>query len=357
MARSTPIIRDDVDAIVDELGTELAAALGGSDVLVTGGGGFLCSYLVDVLVTVNDRGLGLPIHVTALDNHSTGLPERLEHLAGRPDVTRLTHDVTQPYPPDRPAPDWVVHGASIASPVFYRRFPLETLDANVSGTRRVLEAAGATARGVLVLSTSEIYGDPDADNIPTPETYRGNVSCTGPRACYDESKRLAETLCFIAHQQWGTRVMAARPFNVFGPGQRLDDRRLMPDLLAAALEGRDLVLHSDGRATRALCYVSDAVRALLMVLLRGRAGEAYNIGNDEAERSVREIAETVGRAAGHETIRFVPSDDPAYLSDNPQRRCPDLTKLRHLGFVPRVTVEDAIARTLASYRAEVASCR
>src|SRR5581483_6000323 len=178
-------------------------------------------------------------------------------------------------------------------------YPLETIDVNVTGTRRLLDLARDTGcRAMLYLSTSEVYGDPDAASIPTPEEYRGLVSCTGPRACYDESKRLAEALCQIYARRYGVRVVTVRPFNVYGPGQRLDDGRIVPDLIGAALRRRPLVLFSDGRASRAFCYVSDAVRAIWLVLLGGAPGSVFNVGNDECEISIAALAEAVRRAAG-----------------------------------------------------------
>ena len=253
-------------------------ALAGDACLVTGAAGFLGSYLIDALAAYNDRGDAPPIRIIALDNHLTGIPARLAHLEGRPDVQFVSQDVRAPFTAG-PAPAWIIHAASVASPPFYRRFPLETLDANVGGTRAMLDLAReGGAKGVVVLSSSEIYGDPAPEAIPTPETYLGHVSCTGPRACYDESKRLAETLCWIYHQQHGLNVRTVRPFNVFGPGQRLDDGRILPDMMRAALAGKPLVLHSDGRATRAFCYVRDAVAGLFVVLVHGQAGEAYNMG-------------------------------------------------------------------------------
>jgi len=193
MSGISSIIRDDAALMVRQMGSALEP-LAGRTILVTGAAGFLCSFFVDVLVAANDA-LSSPCRVIALDNFQSSLPERIAHLQTRSDVTCVTHDIRQPFTPDGPV-DYILHSASIASPVFYRRFPLETIDANVTGTRLMLDLGRAkAARSVVVMSTSEIYGDPDAAHIPTEESYNGNVSCTGPRACYDESKRLAETLC------------------------------------------------------------------------------------------------------------------------------------------------------------------
>src|SRR5579883_992791 len=236
------IVAADVQTILDDVGTAMDS-LRGTTLLVTGGSGFLCSYFVETIAALNARREGPPCRLIVVDNLRTGIASRLAHLADRADIQFVQQDVSAALDLGETV-DWIIHGASIASPTFYRRYPLETIDANVTGTRRLLDLARNGARGVLYLSTSEVYGDPDPACIPTPEDYRGNVSCTGPRACYDESKRLAETLCVTYHQLYGVPVKIARPFNVYGPRQRLDDRRIIPDLMACALRRQPLVLFS-----------------------------------------------------------------------------------------------------------------
>ncbi len=351
LARVTPVIREDADQIVREMAGALLG-LASTTLVVTGAGGFLCSYLVDVVAALNDSGRQAPCRIIAVDNFRSGVPERAEHWRGRPDVRLVAHDVCRPLELDEPV-DWIVHGASIASPSFYRRFPLETIDVNVNGTRHMLELARRGARGMLHLSSSEVYGDPEPAAVPIAEEYRGNVSCTGPRACYDESKRLGETLCATYFRLYGTPVKIVRPFNVYGPGQRLDDRRVVPDLVAAALRREPLVLHSDGRATRAFCYVRDAVAGMLHVLLSDAGGECFNVGNDREEVSIRRLAELVREVAGPPPLPIVhrASADPDYLADNPQRRRPDLTKMRsRFPWRPRVGLVEGLGRTLRSYR-------
>ncbi|MBI4571564.1 MAG: NAD-dependent epimerase/dehydratase family protein [Chloroflexi bacterium] len=354
MARVSDVIVEDACSLAAELRHRLQP-LAGRTFLVTGAAGFLCSYVLDAVVAANDAGLDPPCRLIALDNFLSGVADRVEHLSRRKDVRLVRHDITRPFEPGDPV-HWILHGASIASPTFYRRYPLETIDANVLGTRHLLELARRGTSGMVMLSTSEVYGDPDPACVPTSEDYNGNVSCTGPRAPYDESKRLAETLCATYHRLYGIPVRTVRPFNVYGPGQRLDDRRILPDLMAAALERKAIVLHSDGRATRSFCYVKDAVRALLVVLLEGANGQAYNIGNDEEEVCIADLAQHVRELAGPPWLAVVHemSQDRHYLTDNPQRRRPDLTRLRTL--IPDmrcVKLRQGLERTLRSYRAEV----
>jgi dTDP-glucose 4,6-dehydratase/UDP-glucuronate decarboxylase len=218
-------------------------------------------------------------------------------------------------------------------------------------------AVAKKSRGVIVMSSSEIYGDPDPVFIPTSEDYRGNVACIGPRACYDESKRMSETLSWTYHRVHGLSVKLIRPFNVYGPGFRLDDQRVLPDLFNAVLERKPIVMLSDGRPSRSFCYVTDAVRGILTVLINGEAGQAYNVGNDEAEVSMADLAQRVSVVAAQlmggaaSPVVFQTSDDADYLTDNPQRRCPDLKKLRNVGgWMPTVPLECGLKRTLTYYR-------
>ena len=194
------------------------------------------------------------IAVTVLDSFVRGVPVGSSRLAGD-GLTLLEHDMRRPLPKDLGHFEYVIHAAGIASPTYYRLHPIETMDANIAGLRQLLDRAVERRRaeeqteGFLFFSSSEIYGDPPAEHIPTPETYRGNVSCTGPRACYDESKRYGETLCVNFARQYGVPVTIARPFNNYGPGLKITDRRVIPDLARDILEGRDVTLLSDGSAT------------------------------------------------------------------------------------------------------------
>jgi len=350
-AQSTSIVAEDIAAILQELRDRLQI-LRGTTLLVSGASGFLCSYFLETIAALNEMEPNPPCRVLAVDNLRTGVSERPAHLQGRKEFRFLQHDVSLPLELDEEV-DWIIHGASIASPTFYRHYPLETIDVNVTGTRHMLELAREKrVRSVLYLSTSEIYGDPDPTFIPTAEEYRGNVSCTGPRACYDESKRLAETLCITYARLYGTPVKIVRPFNVYGPGQRLDDGRIIPDLMRSAFYRKPIVLFSDGRASRAFCYITDAVRAMWYVLLSEERGEIFNVGNDQREISIRELASEVRQIAGPPwlEIEHHTSEDAQYLIDNPQRRCPDLNKLRsQFPWQPKVSLKEGLGRTLRSY--------
>ena len=353
MADGKPTAGHVVEEDLDRIGADALSALeelAGKVVLVTGAAGFLMSYVVDALVHSNGE-LAEPCRVIAADNAIVSDWQRLSHLDGRSDVVLVDADVAEGVPSDEHF-DYIVHGASIASPSLYRRYPLETIDVNVMGTRRLLELARERGARFLLLSSSEVYGDPPPDRIPTTEDYWGNVSPIGPRAPYDESKRLAETLCTTFHRQFGTPAVIVRPFNVYGPRLGLEDGRVMPDFLRDAVAGEQVALLSDGSPTRSFCYVSDFVTGLLLLLVGGSAGEPYNVGNDE-EVTIRELAELVAELAESPGVRYSESMDRDYLTDNPSRRCPDLRKTKAtIPWAPKVSLREGLARTLAHYRGD-----
>lgn len=344
------VIEEDLDDVLRRAEPALRR-LSGKSVLVAGGAGFLPSYLVDALARANDRLLENPCRVISIDNLSTGVAGRLEHLRGREDVALLEGDVTGDLSLDERV-DHIVHAASIASPTWYRQHPLETIDVNVQGTRRLLDlAVEHDVESFLYLSSSEIYGDPPPERVPTTEDYWGHVSSTGPRACYDESKRLAETLCMTYFRLHGTPVKLVRPFNVYGPRLRLDDGRVIPDFMSDALNGRPVTLLGDGRATRSFCYISDFVTAMILLLVAEFEGEAFNLGND-CETTIKQVAEAADRVSGLGLgVRFETSADPDYLTDNPNRRSPDLTKTKAaVDWTPLVDIDTGLERTYRHYR-------
>lgn len=345
VATVDPHLLRDAREVIANLG-EQAARFAGKRVLLTGGAGFLGAHFVHFFLALNDSGqLARPCELVVWDNFSRGVPDWLAALDGRADLRVETRDITAPHDPG--AVQFIIHAASIASPIYYRQHPLETMDANVTGLRLLLDHAVRQAvESFLFFSTSEIYGDPDPASIPTPETYRGNVSCTGPRACYDESKRYGETLCVNFWQVHRVPVKIVRPFNNYGPGLKISDRRVLPDFFRDVLAGRNLTLLSDGLATRTFCYISDAITGYLLALLSEHHGEPFNIGADAPEISMRDLAAKVIATSGHPlTVEYQRSDDAHYLTDNPNRRCPALEKARRLlGYGPRIALEEGLAR-------------
>ena len=349
------VLLSDLQEIHAVVGTR-RARFDGATVLVTGCAGFLGMYFMNYLVRYAQE-LGIR-KVIGLDTFLLDKPQWLSDLArDYPQILALkTFDISRDNLTDvseAAEARFVLHMASIASPVFYRQYPLETIDGNIWGLRRLLDfyKDAKTLKGFLFFSSSEIYGDPDPAHIPTPEDYRGNVACVGPRACYDESKRFGETLCHVFATTKGMPITVARPFNNYGPGMRLGDRRLPADLARFVLEGKDIVLYSNGSPKRTFCYISDAITGYFLCLLHD-AFDTFNIGIEKPEISVRALAEiyqSAGRAiTGYNgAVHFEASEDKDYLSHNPQRRCPVIAKARAvLGYDPKVLVEDGVRRHL-----------
>ena len=265
-----------------------------SNILITGCAGFLGYYILNYFAKYKSK-LGIN-NIIGLDSFLLGYPEWLKKLAeskdsnielvkfiiGKDKIENLTRadEITH-----------VIHMASIASPTFYREYPIETVDANIWGLRDLLDfyCNNKELKGFLFFSSSEIYGDPDNKNIPTTESYRGFVSCTGPRACYDEAKRFGETLCSIFRKSYNLPITIVRPFNNYGPGMKIEDKRLPADLAKCVLDNKPIVLYSDGKPTRTFCYVADAICGYIKALNSGNKTE-YNIGIDLEETSVYEFA-------------------------------------------------------------------
>ena len=361
ISRASDVIEEDLKYINSHLMDDFSR-LAGKKILITGGAGFLGYYLIQALLHWNRSSRdSSKIDVTVYDNYIRGIPGWLTALDEDPFLHLFRQDMAMPLPDIQPDFSFIIHAASIASPTYYRKYPIETMDANVNGLRSLLEYAlkqqnkTNSVEGLLFFSTSEIYGDPDPENIPTPETYRGNVSCTGPRACYDESKRYGEALCVNFARQYGLPVTVARPFNNYGPGLKITDRRVLPDFARDVLAGQDIVMHSDGSPTRTFCYVADAIVGYFKILLRGKAGEAYNIGVDKPEISIAQLADQVTSIARklfnyQGKVIFQMSADVDYLVDNPNRRCPVITKARHdLDYDPGIPLEEGLLRTMIWY--------
>lgn len=355
------LLEDDLSALCTDLRQEFTA-MGGGRLLITGGGGFLGYYLVQAALHWNrTRAHGARINVEVYDNYARGVPAWLEGLRGNPDLQLVRQDMIQPLPKDMGHFDFIIHAAGIASPIFYRAQPLKCIDANINGLRNLFDYclaerdAGRPIKAFMFYSSSEIYGDPAADAIPTPETYRGNVSCTGPRACYDESKRFGETLCVTYAHHEGIPVKIARPFNNYGPGLKVTDGRVLPDFARNVLSGQDIVMLSDGTPKRTFCYATDAIAGYYKVLINGGLGEPYNVGIETPEISMAELAGKVTDAArqlfGYRgSVVLGKSTEADYLVDNPNRRCPSITKAREqIGYDPKVSIDDGVYRTLIWY--------
>jgi len=304
--------------------------------LVTGGSGFIGSHLIDRLMA------DVTAQVICVDNFQTGSKGNVVHWLEHPRFELIRHDVTEPL---RIEVDRVWHLACPASPIHYQANPISTIKTNVLGTLNMLGLAKRCGARFLLASTSEVYGDPLVS--PQSEAYFGNVSCTGPRACYDEGKRMAETLAFDYHRVHGLKVRVARIFNTYGPRMVANDGRVVTSFIHQALRSEPLTVYGDGSQTRSFCYVDDLVAGLL-ALMDSSCLRPVNLGNP-VEITVAELAEQI-------IDRFNPqltvSHHPLPV-DDPRQRRPDISLAQHeLGWIPKVSLEDGLARMVAALQAQ-----
>jgi UDP-glucuronate decarboxylase len=306
-------------------------------ILVAGGAGFIGSHLTDALLAQGHE-------VVVWDNLITGNMANLAHLGEHPRFSFLRQDIVDDLA-DPGAIDQIYHLASPASPEGYRGHPIETHLTNSMGTYHLLELARARGARLLLASTSEAYGDPQEH--PQQETYRGYVNPVGPRSCYDESKRFAESLTMEYHRTYGQDIRIVRIFNTYGPRMDIADGRVIPNLLSQALMGQPLTLYDGGERTRAFCYVDDLVRGLIAVMESGNAkGEVINLGNPD-ERTIRNLAAVILAVTGRELPMV---ERPTAVGDDPNRRCPDIAKARALtGWEPFIPLDEGLRRTIPHF--------
>ena len=335
----------DIDEVIERI-RDAATDFSGKTVLLTGGRGFLGRYFMNVFDRLNKDVLEKPVSLIVLDNLITAGQEGSQ-IPSFKHVEFLEHDVIQPFHYEGKL-DYVIHAAGIASPFYYRAYPLETLEVAINGTQNMLELADRSDARLTFFSSSEIYGDPDAKHVPMQESYRGNVSCQGPRACYDESKRVGETLCYIFHNQNGTKTNTIRPFNVYGPGMQETDYRVLPNFASRIKAGKPLHIYGDGTQTRTFCYITDALVGFLLVIIKGVPGEAYNIGNSKPEVSMADLAEVLKKVSRKEIKYNLIEYPDSYPADEPMRRSPDIRKAQlQLEFEPIVSLEEGLSRFLS----------
>jgi dTDP-glucose 4,6-dehydratase len=300
-------------------------------IVVSGAAGFIGSHMCERLLAEGHT-------VTAFDNFLTGSPSNIAQLIHHPRFSFVEQDITEPFSVEGPV-DCVVNMASPASPRDYLEYPIETLNAGSTGTRRMLDLALRKGAQFLLTSTSETYGDPLVH--PQVETYWGNVNPVGPRSCYDESKRFAEAITMAYHRKHGVRTHIARIFNTYGPRMKLEDGRVVPAFLDQALRGEPLTIFGDGSQTRSFCYVTDLVDGLYRLM---QSDERYpvNLGNPR-EMTIRGFAEhilAITGSASKMVFRPLPEDDP-------KQRRPDIRKAREiLGWNPRVSLEEGLRETV-----------
>ncbi len=306
-------------------------------ILVTGGAGFLGSHLCDRLIERGDE-------VICLDNFFTGRKENIEHLAGHPRFELIRHDIVEPILLEV---DQIYNLACPASPKAYQYNPIKTIKTSTVGMVNVLGLAKRCRARVLQASTSEVYGDPNVH--PQREDYWGHVNPIGPRSCYDEGKRVAETLCMNYHIENGVDVRIIRIFNTYGPRMDPDDGRVISNFIMQALRGEPLTVFGDGRQTRSFCYVDDLINGMLRMMDQDQEVGPVNIGNPD-EFTMLELAREVLTATGSKSeLKHEPLP-----GDDPRQRCPDISKAKRiLDWTPKFKLAEGLLPTIAYYRGVV----
>ncbi len=307
-------------------------------ILVTGGAGFIGSHLIDRLMTQGHE-------VLCLDNFYTGCKRNILKWLGNPYFELVRHDITEPI---RLEIDQIYHLACPASPVHYQFNPVKTVKTNVIGTLHMLGLAKRVKARFLLASTSEVYGDPEVH--PQTEDYRGNVNCTGLRACYDEGKRIAETLAFEYYRENKVDIRVARIFNTYGPRMLENDGRVVSNFIAQALRGEPLTIYGDGSQSRSFCYVCDLVEGLIR-LMNGEYIGPVNFGNPD-EYTILELAKTIQNMVNPDaelTFKPLPEDDP-------KQRQPDITRAKTwLGWEPTIPLKEGLKLTIEDFRDRIPS--
>lgn len=305
-------------------------------VLVTGGAGFLGSHLCDRLIQEGND-------VICVDNLFTGKKDNIRHLLGNPYFEFIRHDMTQPLYVEC---DQIYNLACPASPIWYQRDPIYTIKTSLYGSMNALGLAKRTGARILQASTSEVYGDPNVN--PQPETYRGNVNTIGPRSCYDEGKRAAETLFFDYHRQHNVDIKVMRIFNTYGPRMDINDGRVVSNFIIQAIKHQDITIYGNGNQTRSFCYVDDLIEGMVR-LMNSRKGFSgpVNVGNPQ-EYSIKELAEIIIRMTKSNS-QLIYKDLPV---DDPTNRRPDISVATHElnGWKPKVMLEDGLIKTIEYFR-------
>ncbi len=337
-----------LESDITELNQRLSKTLekcAGRTILLTGAAGFLGRYFMELFLQFNLNNPRNKIRIIALDSYISSGKSNFDTEAKKSEeVEWIFGDASLAAQlPDRF--DFIIHAAGIASPAHYRANPLKTIDVAVNVTQQLLEKAKLDKSRFLFFSSSEIYGDPDPSAVPTKESYRGFVNSRGPRACYDESKRLGETLCWIYQTYFDVHATVARPFNVYGPGMMPKDFRVLPNFATSIAKGESLKVYGSGKQTRTFCYITDAIDGFMRILVDSKDPDVFNIGNPTPEITIIDLAklclEISESQVGIDVIKYPDS----YPDDEPNRRCPNIEKAKNtLSFKPQVDLNLGLSR-------------
>jgi len=344
------VIKEDLESIVSvKLPWD---KLEGKNILITGANGFLPSYLIETILFLNDYRFKKKAKVFALGRSKERVLRRFNHYKGRSDIQYIIQDVCTPVK-SKAKFDFIIHAASQASPRYYGVDPVGTITANTIGTANLLNLAVKNKNaGFLFFSAGEVYGEIGNKAVPIKENISGSIDPMFLRSCYAEGKRAGENMCVSWSHQYGLPIKIVRFFHTYGPGMSLNDGRVFADFVSDIVSGRNIKMKSDGSAVRSFCYLADATVAFFTVLLKGENGQAYNIGNEEGNISIVNLAHMLVKLFPEkrlrvETIQKIAKD--GYIKSIFAYLCPDTSKLRKLGWKAHYSLEEGFRRTVRSF--------
>jgi UDP-glucuronate decarboxylase len=324
-----------------------------STILITGANGFLPAYLVESLLYLNVINPENKVKIIALVRNLNNAKYRFKDYIDNSNLTFIEQDVCQPLSIDLDI-DYIIHAASQASPKYYGTDPVGTLSANILGTINLLNfSKNKNLKSFLFFSSSEVYGELNASQMPADEDFFGYINPSNVRSCYAESKKMGENICISFYHQFDIPIKIVRPFHTYGPGMKLDDGRVYADFVSDILNSKDICMMSDGSATRAFCYLTDATIGFLKVLSEGENGEAYNIGNPTEEYSILNLAELIVGIYPDKRLKVIKKErikSNNYIKSLVNRNVPKITKIsKELQWFPKITAEEGFRRTIESY--------
>ena len=329
--------------------------LEGKNILITGANGFLPAYMIETILFLNDHRFKNKSKIFALARDKERVMARFSGYGRRKDITFIIQDVCSPLKISKRM-NFIIHAASQATPKFYGVDPVGTILANTVGTANLLTlAVKHKSEGFMFFSSGEVYGEVGSDQVPIKEDAYGLVDPMLIRSCYAEGKRAGENMCVSWSHQYGVPVKIIRPFHTYGPGMRLDDGRVFADFVSDVVNGRDIIMKSDGSAVRAFCYLADAVVGFFTVLLKGTSVQAYNVGNDEGKISIAELAKILVDILPDKHLKIIRKENeyaPGYIKSKISVNVPDTSKIRQLGWRPFYSIKEGFSRTVRSFKSE-----
>jgi len=348
---NSTVIEEDLRYIVDS--DVPWSDLEGKNILITGANGMLPSYMVETILFLNDTQFKNKAKIFAVVRSIEKSRCRFRKYLNRQDLVFIIQDIVFPLTISENI-DYIIHAASNASPKYYGSDPVGTLVPNTIGTFNCLEFAKKNdIKSFLFFSSGEVYGAVENINKPINETAFGKINPTLVRSCYSESKRMGETMCIAWHKQYGIPTKIIRPFHTYGPYMQLDDGRVFADFVSDIVHKKNLFLKSVGSAKRTFCYSSDSTIAFFMILLNGRAGEAYNVGgNEKFEMSILELAQTLVNQFPEYNLKIIKKEncfDEGYIKSDIDRIIPDISKIQKLGWTPKISIPEGFRRTVRSF--------